>query len=76
MKFIYKNDKGEEAHLSDRGSEEDKKIILSMGFVLAESIPEIVEEEDMLEGHTYPGHEMWDENFNEGCDGMQDWRET
>lgn len=30
-------------------------------FLYIESIPENIEDEDLLKGHPYPGHETWED---------------
>jgi len=46
------------------GEEEDLQYWRDNGYALIERIPENIEEEDILNGHPYPGHECWNDEYD------------
>lgn len=48
-------------HESVFSYQEAKKCVDLLNATIVDQIPETVEEEDMMKGLMYPGHETWDD---------------
>ena len=59
MKYKIKHTVDNEVRII--GEEVDINYLKDNGWIIIEFIPENVEEDDRLDGHTYPGHECWND---------------